>query len=98
MPWDPTQRLVVNGLYCYVRNPIILSVLIIQLGEAFLLSSYGVAILALCFFIINSVYFIFFEEPGLEKQFGEAYLDYKRNVPRWIPRLKPWYPSKDIES
>ena len=30
------------------------------------------------------------EEPGLSKRFGEAYAIYKRHVPRWIPRLKPW--------
>jgi protein-S-isoprenylcysteine O-methyltransferase Ste14 len=30
------------------------------------------------------------EEPGLVKRFGEDYLSYKRNVPRWIPRWTPW--------
>lgn len=98
MPWDPTQTLVITGLYRHVRNPIILGVLIIQIGEALLLSSYGIALLPLVFFIINTVYFIYSEEPGLEKRFGEAYLEYKRNVPRWIPRLIPWYPSKDLET
>ena len=33
------------------------------------------------------------EEPGLEKRFGAEYVEYKRNVPRWIPRLKPWRPQ-----
>jgi protein-S-isoprenylcysteine O-methyltransferase Ste14 len=29
----------------------------------------------------------------LEKRFGDSYLEYKRNVPRWIPRMTPWYPN-----
>jgi protein-S-isoprenylcysteine O-methyltransferase Ste14 len=33
------------------------------------------------------------EEPGLEKRFGSEYIDYKKNVPRWIPRLKPFIPD-----
>jgi protein-S-isoprenylcysteine O-methyltransferase Ste14 len=28
------------------------------------------------------------EEPGLENRFGAEYLDYSRNVPRWIPRIQ----------
>ena len=36
------------------------------------------------------VYIPLVEEPGLLKRFGEEYLTYKRNVPRWIPRLTPW--------
>jgi protein-S-isoprenylcysteine O-methyltransferase Ste14 len=47
-------------------------------------------LIAFLFFAINHVYFILSEEPGLEKRFGQEYLEYKKNVPRWIPRLKPW--------
>ena len=92
MPWDPTRKLVVAGAYRYVRNPIILSVIILLAGEALFFGSYGIAVLAILFFVINSLYFIFSEEPGLEKRFGEAYREYKKNVPRWIPRWKPWDP------
>jgi protein-S-isoprenylcysteine O-methyltransferase Ste14 len=101
MPWDPSQNLVVRGPYRYLRNPMILGVIILLLGEALMLSSYGIAILAGMFFIGNTAYFIFFEEPSLEAQFGEAYRFYKANVPRWLPRIKPWYSqehSNDIES
>ena len=73
----------------------ILGVIILLFGEAVVLSSYGIAILAGVFFIGNTAYFIFFEEPCLEAQFREAYRRYKANVPRWLPRLKPWHPGKD---
>ena len=95
MPWDPSQNLVLQGPYRHLRNPMILGVIILLLGEAVVLSSYGIAILAGVFFIGNTAYFIFFEEPSLEAQFREAYRRYKANVPRWLPRLKPWHPGKD---
>jgi len=93
MPWDPTRRLVVVSLYCYVRNPMILSLIILQVGEAILFASYGIAVLAILNFVINTIYFIFSEEPGLEKRFGAEYIEYKKNDLRWIPRLKPWRPT-----
>ena len=94
MPWDPTRKLVVAGVYRYVRNPMILGVLTLLVGEALLLASYGIAALALLFFAINTLYFIFSEEPGLVKRFGQEYREYMQNVPRWIPRRKPWQPSE----
>ncbi len=92
MPWDPTRKLVTGSLYGYVRNPMILSVITIVAGEALLFASGWLAALALFFFGVNHIYFFFLEEPGLEKRFGQEYAEYKKNVPRWIPRLKPWHP------
>ncbi len=93
MPWDPTKKLIIVSLYRHVRNPMILNIIIIQVGEAILFASYGIALLAILNFVINTIYFIYSEEPGLEKRFGEEYIEYKKNVPRWIPRLKPWQPT-----
>ena len=47
------------------------------------------------FFIINNVFFIAYEEPNLEKRFGDEYRKYKSNVPRWVPRTKPYKPSNE---
>ena len=91
-PWSPTRKLIVGGMYAYVRNPMILGVLTVLLGESLLLSSRPILIWAVLFLLINTVYFILLEEPGLEKRFGDEYREYKRNVPRWIPRRKPWKP------
>lgn len=93
MPWDPTRRLLIAGLYRHVRNPMILSLILLQIGEALLFASWGIALLALLNFLVNTVYFIFSEEPGLEKRFGEEYRDYRKHVRRWIPRLRPWMPK-----
>ena len=94
MPWIPSEKLVVRGPYRYVRNPMILlpniSVVLVMVSEGLLLGSNGILILALAFFLVNTVYFIYSEEPKLEERFGEDYRRYKANVRRWWPRLKPW--------
>lgn len=96
-PWDPTRNLVTTGLYGYVRNPMIMGVFTGLIGEAVLFTSLNIGIWAGVFFVINTLYFILSEEPGLEKRFGEGYREYKRNVSRWIPRRKPWTPTSDIK-
>ena len=92
-PWDPPRRLVVAGVYRHVRNPMISGVALILVGEAVAFASRGLALWALTFFALNAVYIPAFEEPGLARRFGEDYLEYKRNVPRWVPRARPWMPS-----
>ena len=92
-PWSPTRKLIIGGMYAYVRNPMILGVFTVLLGETLSISSPGILIWALIFFAINTMYFILSEEPGLEKRFGEEYREYKQNVPRWIPRWKPYQPE-----
>ncbi|MDR1401609.1 MAG: isoprenylcysteine carboxylmethyltransferase family protein [Puniceicoccales bacterium] len=89
-PWAPPRKLVTAGPYGHVRNPMISSVLLMLIGEALLLNANVIFLLFFLFFGGNMIYFPFFEEKDLEKRFGQEYLEYKRNVPRWIPRLTPW--------
>ena len=89
-PWDPPRKLVIRGPYRYVRNPMITGVLSMLSAEALLLQSWPIAIWMVLFFIGNAIYFPLVEEKGLEKRFGNEYRNYKANVPRWIPRLRPW--------
>ncbi len=89
-PWNPTQKLVVRGVYRHVRNPMIVGVFCILLGETILFDSWRL----FCWFgfivLVNLIYIPLSEEPGLVRRFGDDYLRYKQNVPRWIPRLTPW--------
>ncbi len=97
-PLHPTKYLVAEGVYRHVRNPMITGVLLILLGEAILFFSIFIFGWFLFFFVGNHVYFIKSEEPGLVKRFGDGYLIYMKNVPRWIPRRNPWsppFPSSD---
>lgn len=89
-PWSPTKKLVVIGPYRHVRNPMISGVLMTLLGESIVVGSIGIFIWFLLFFISNHIYFVYSEEPGLARRFGPEYQVYKKNVPRWIPRLQPW--------
>jgi protein-S-isoprenylcysteine O-methyltransferase Ste14 len=92
-PWDPPRELVVRGPYRYVRNPMISGVLLLLLGEALVLRSRSHFLWACAFFAINAVYIPLLEEPDLEDRFGEAYREYRRHVPRLLPRLGPWEPG-----
>ena len=96
-PWSPTKKLVVKGLYKYVRNPMILGVFTVLLGEALTLWSKNILAWAGTFFIINTIYFIIYEEPDLEKKFGDDYREYKKHVSRWLPRVTPYHPQKQNE-
>jgi protein-S-isoprenylcysteine O-methyltransferase Ste14 len=92
-PWDPPRKLVVNGPYRYVRNPMITSVLINLVAESIFFQSWPLLAWTIIFLIGNAIYFPLSEERGLEQRFGASYREYKRNVPRWIPRLTPWQPG-----
>ena len=92
-PWAPTQNLVVVGIYRYMRNPMITGVLLGLLGEAIVISNYAMFLWSLFFFVGNHIYFIKSEEPGLLNRFGQEYVEYFENVPRWLPRRTPWITS-----
>ena len=68
----------------------ITGVLCLLIGIALFLNSIPILIWAMVFFVINTVYFEFIEEPKLERRFGEDYVHYKNHVPRWIPNTKPY--------
>jgi protein-S-isoprenylcysteine O-methyltransferase Ste14 len=89
-PWDPPRVLVVQGVYRYVRNPMISGVLFILLAEALLTGSRRILIWFILFLTLNLVYIPLLEEPGLAARFGERYRIYKKNVPRWLPRVNAW--------
>jgi len=89
-PWDPPRGLVVRGPYAYVRNPMISGVALVLLGEALLLLSGPHLEWALLFLLINAVYIPLLEEPLLQDRFGGEYREYRRHVPRLLPRLRPW--------
>jgi protein-S-isoprenylcysteine O-methyltransferase Ste14 len=76
-PWDPPRRVVAHGPYRWVRNPIYLAALLVVLGEAGLFGSLRVlayaGVLAVCFHL----FVIGYEEPGLRRRFGPAYLAYR---------------------
>jgi protein-S-isoprenylcysteine O-methyltransferase Ste14 len=87
-PVDAPRRLVVSGPYRWVRNPMYLAVLAIVLGQAALFRSRPLALYALGAFTAIQLFVRFYEEPTLEARFGEEYRAYRREVRRWLPRLR----------
>ncbi|MGH9929841.1 MAG: methyltransferase family protein [Pyrinomonadaceae bacterium] len=97
-PWAPPERLVVRGIYRHVRNPMLSGVLFVLCGEALLIRSIPLLEWFGLFLLINLIYIPLLEEPVLDKRFGQPYRLYRQNVPRWIPRLKPWDAPQDRSS
>lgn len=85
-PVDPPTRLVVSGLYRYVRNPMYVCVVTILAGEALLWRSAALAIWAGAFLAVTHAFIVMHEEPALRRTFGASYAAYTRSVSRWIPR------------
>jgi protein-S-isoprenylcysteine O-methyltransferase Ste14 len=89
-PVAPTERLVVGGLYRYVRNPMYLAVAATIVGQALLLAQPVLLFYTLAFAGAVAAFVRWYEEPTLRRQFGEQYERYRRAVPGWWPRTKPW--------
>jgi protein-S-isoprenylcysteine O-methyltransferase Ste14 len=85
-PVAPAQRLVVGGLYRYVRNPMYLAVAAVILGQAAVLGRWLLVAYALVFGATVWAFVHWYEEPALRRQFGSQYEDYLRTVPGWWPR------------
>ena len=89
VPFSPPIQLVKTGPYSYVRNPIVLGYIMIFFGIGFFLGSISLVLIITPFYFILLILEIkLIEEPELEKRLGNDYLDYKKRVPMFIPRLK----------
>ena len=89
-PVAPTERLVVSGAYRYVRNPMYVAVIGAILGQALLLGQTALLSYAALVALFTVSFVRLYEEPVLRRQFGEQYEAYRRAVPGWVPRLRPW--------
>lgn len=86
-PIAPTKFLVISGLHRYVRNPMYIGVALVILGQAALFRSPHLAEYAALMLLIAHTFVVLYEEPTLRRQFGASYEEYRRTVPRWIPRF-----------
>jgi protein-S-isoprenylcysteine O-methyltransferase Ste14 len=92
MPIAPTRHLVVGGFNRYLRNPMYAGLLLAVVGQAMLFRSPGLIAYAAAFWVITASFVRWYEEPTLIRQYGDEYQTYRRNVPAWWPRLRPWTP------
>jgi protein-S-isoprenylcysteine O-methyltransferase Ste14 len=89
-PVAPPQKLVVTGLYRYVRNPMYVAGLAVVLGQALLFGDGRLLLFGALFWLAAHIFVVGYEEPRLERTFGAQYRTFRANVPRWIPRLTSW--------
>jgi protein-S-isoprenylcysteine O-methyltransferase Ste14 len=88
LPLDPPKKLVVEGPYRVVRNPMYWGVGSVVLGEAAVFHSFALAELAAAFAGGVVTFVLLYEEPALRRKFGTEFEEYCRRVPRWLPRLR----------
>ena len=89
LPLDPPKKLVVEGPYRVVRNPMYWAVALVMLGEASIFHSVALLEWAVGFFAGAFLFVLLVEEPSLRHKFGEEYEAYRQRVPGWLPRLRP---------
>lgn len=94
-PVAPTERLVIGGPYRYVRNPMYLAVAATILGQALLLGRPVLLGYTLAFTAAVGAFVHLYEQPTLQRQFGNQYEQYRAAVPAWLPHLRPYRPTVD---
>jgi protein-S-isoprenylcysteine O-methyltransferase Ste14 len=93
-PVAAPEHLVVGGVYRYVRNPMYVAVLAAIVGQSLLLGRLGLLLYAGVVWVAVAAFVRFYEEPTLTRRFGADYEAYRRAVPAWWPRLRPWEPGE----
>jgi protein-S-isoprenylcysteine O-methyltransferase Ste14 len=91
-PFDPPRVFVATGPYRYVRNPMTVGALVAFAGGGLAAGSASILLLGALFWMLSHALIVIVEEPDLAKRFGESYLQYRRQVNRWLPQ--PPRPSR----
>ena len=98
-PMAPPQKLVVVGFYRYVRNPMYVGFFVGWIGLWIVFGHANlIAIASACAVVLGvHLFVVYYEEPTLRRMFGEEYQLFCENVPRWLPRLRPWQKAHAAE-
>lgn len=84
-----TKKLVTVGPYAWVRHPSVIGKLLGVMGLGCLSQSSVFSFIVIpVLFIWSAFYNRFIQEKGCEEKFGERYLEYRKNVPMFIPWFK----------
>lgn len=94
VPTAAPERLVVGGPYRYVRNPMYVALLATIAGQALYLGRFVLLLYSAIVWLVTATFVRWYEEPALARRFGADYAAYRRAVPAWVPRLRPWIPSE----
>lgn len=78
------NKLVTRGLFKVSRNPMYLGFVVALTGASVYLGSLSPALFVLLFFLAAHYWYIPIEERAMDRQFGEAYRQYRERVRRWL--------------
>ena len=92
-PVAPPQRLVVRGAYRFVRHPMYVATAAAIAGQGLLLARPVLLAAAAVYLAALGTLARVKEEPLLRERFGAEYEAYRRAVPAWVPRVRPWTPA-----
>ena len=92
-PVLPTKHLVITGMYRHVRNPMYVAVVSLILGQGLMWADAHVLEYGAAVWVTSHLFVLLYEEPTLARSFASEYPEFRRNVPRWIPRLTAWTPG-----
>ncbi len=90
-----TNRLVADGPYRHVRNPLYLGTLLLSIGLGFLANRVGFLILVVGA-VLRILRLIGREEEELEQQQGAQFVRFAHTVPRLLPSIFPRIPSAGL--
>ena len=82
------NALVDGGIFAHCRNPMYVANLLLILGLAIVHNGWAMYLIGVPFFLVAYACIVSAEEQYLLVRFGEAYVDYCRRVPRWIPSFR----------
>jgi protein-S-isoprenylcysteine O-methyltransferase Ste14 len=86
------EAMLADGPYRRTRNPLYLGTLLHIIGLAILMPPSG-AIFCVALIWLLQVRLALAEEPFLTQRFGEAYVEYRKAVPRFVPAPTPRVPA-----
>lgn len=88
VPVNPPEVLLTSGPYLWVRNPMVTGVFAVLFGLGLILQSMAVVLIwTPAYVLLHWIELKRVEEPELVRRFGDAYVDYRKRVPMFIPRL-----------
>lgn len=86
-PFDPPRRLVIQGPYRFVRNPMYIGAALALASAALFYESFSLLGYAALFLLVTHLFVVGYEEPALRRSFGQEYEAYSRQVRRWWPTV-----------
>lgn len=86
-PFDPPRRLVIEGPYRFVRNPMYIGAGLALAGAALFYESLPLLGYTGLFFLATHLFVVWYEEPTLRRTFGPEYEAYCGRVRRWWPSV-----------